>query len=93
MSYKIKQYSFDQAKALNVIIKPSVKKNKKLDVYNHSGQYITSIGDSNYKDYPTYLEEKGREYALERRKLYQLRHNGEHLKRGTAGYYAWYILW
>lgn len=91
--YKIKQHSFIEAKKLNVIIKPSIKKNKKIDVFSIEGKYITSIGDINYKDYPTYLEEEGKEKAMKRKALYQLRHKGENLNKNTAGYYAYYILW
>jgi hypothetical protein len=55
--YDIKKYSFDQAKKLNVIIKPSTRKNKKIDVYDKTNNLIASIGDKKYKDYPTYLKE------------------------------------
>ena len=30
--YQIKKYSFDQAEKMGVIIKPSIHKNKKIDV-------------------------------------------------------------
>lgn len=34
--YKITNYSYDKAKKLNVIIKPSSRKNKKIDIFNSS---------------------------------------------------------
>ena len=39
---------------LNVIIKPSINKNKKIDVFSNSGNFISSIGDIRYNDYPSY---------------------------------------
>ena len=53
--YKIKKYSFDQAKKLNVEIRPSKHKNKKIDVYKDN-LFLFSIGDIRYNDFPTYLE-------------------------------------
>ena len=49
-------------------------KNKKIDVYKN-GEYIASIGDVRYNDYPTYILNDGKKYADERRKLYYKRHN------------------
>ena len=40
--YKIKKYSYDQAKKLNVSIKPSTNKNKKIDVYKNSEIVVSS---------------------------------------------------
>ena len=53
--YKIKKYSYDQAKKLAVEIRPSEHKNKKIDVYKDN-IYLCSIGDIRYYDFPTYLE-------------------------------------
>ena len=52
--YKIKKYSYDQAKKLGVEIRPSEFKNKKIDVYKDD-VFICSIGDSRYLDFPSYL--------------------------------------
>ena len=95
MLYNIQPYSIKQAKALGVIIKPSKKKYKKVDVFDKSGNYLVSIGDNRYKDYPTYLAEGDTEYANERRRLYKIRHSGEgdENRKGTAGYFSYYILW
>jgi hypothetical protein len=42
--YKIKKYSYDQAKKLKVDIRASKYKNKKIDVYK-GDVFICSIGD------------------------------------------------
>jgi hypothetical protein len=91
--YEISQYSKDKAKELGVKILPSKNKNKKIDVFDWNGQYICSIGSINYKDYPTYLREKGQIYADHRRRLYRLRHAKDLKNIGSAGYYANLILW
>ena len=88
--YIIKKYSFDEAKKLGVEIKPSKIKNKKIDVFK-GDVFICSIGDSRYKDYPTYLE-INKEMADKRTMLYHQRHKKENIE-GTKGYYALKILW
>lgn len=88
--YKIKDYSYKQAEKLGVKIKPSNKKNKKIDVINKDGS-VVSIGNINYLDYPSYLE-INKKLADKHRKLYKTRHNYRKIK-GTAGYYANKILW
>jgi hypothetical protein len=87
--YKIKKYSYEQAKELNVEIKPSTNKKKKIDVFKDD-EKIASIGDINYSDYPTYVIEKGKEYADKRKLLYHKRHNKDN---GKNGLYALKILW
>jgi hypothetical protein len=89
--YKITDYSFDRAKEIGVIIKPSQKGNYKIDVYDKTGDYITSIGHRQYKDYGQYLKTNGKEYADYRRSLFYKRH-GKY-KKGTRGWYSSYILW
>lgn len=91
--YKITDYSKDRAKEIGVIIKPSTKKFKKIDVFDNNGIYMLSIGDSRYKDYPTYILENGKEYADVRRTLYKIRHNKDRKITGSAGFYADKILW
>ena len=91
--YKITDYSYNQAKKLNVNIKPSTKANFKIDIYDIAGNLITSIGHKDYKDYPTYLKENGKDYAEERRKLYKKRHEKDRSIKGSRGYYADKILW
>jgi hypothetical protein len=92
MDYKILPYSFQQAEKLGVKIKPSQKKDKKIDVFKNN-KLVTSIGAKNYKDFPTYTKEKGKEFADERRRLYKLRHKKNSSVVGSAGYYADKILW
>ncbi len=91
--YKITDYSYNQAKKLNVKIKPSKKKDSKTDVYDNLNNYITSIGNKNYNDYPNYILEKGKKYAEERRRLYKLRHEKDRNIKNSRGYYADKILW
>jgi hypothetical protein len=74
---------------MNLKLKPSTHKNKKIDVYK-DGDYITSIGDIRYSDYPTYIMTKGKAYADKRRTLYYERHKND---KGIAGQLAQKILW
>ena len=90
MSYKIKEYSYKQAEKLGVQIRPSTRKNKKIDVFKNNVK-VASIGDIRYRDYPTYIETKGKKYADERKKLYRIRHAND-INKG-AGMYANKILW
>ena len=90
--YKISDYSKKQAEKLNVTIKPSQKKDKKIDVIKN-GHVIASIGNKNYKDYPTYIQENGKTYADKRRKLYKLRHKNDIHIKNTPGFFAGRILW
>lgn len=74
-----------KADKLNVNIRLSKTKNKKLDVITKSGKIIP-IGDVHYEDFNIHGDK-------ERRKAYRARH-AENLKvPGTAGYYANKILW
>lgn len=90
--YKITKRQHDNAKKLNVVIKPSVKKNKKIDVIKN-GKIIASIGDIRYADYDIYLKNEGKAYADSRRALYKKRHQNDRNVRFSRGYYADKILW
>jgi hypothetical protein len=95
--YRIKKYSYIQAKKLGVIIRPSKNQQKKIDVYNEKGIFLASIGDILYNDYPTYLEleEKGKltpGTAEKKRKAYKARHIYKNVKNSPA-YFANNILW
>lgn len=90
--YKISDYSYRKAILLGVVITPSRNKNKKIDVYKN-GKKLVSIGFLGMKDYPTYVKEKGLEYANIRRKLYKIRNEKNRHKIGSAGFYADQILW
>ena len=89
MSYKIKNYSKQKAKNMNVEIKPSTNKNKKIDVFQNDKK-IASIGAIGYLDYPTYLLKDGKVIADKRRELYHQRHQND---KGLNGKYAKAILW
>jgi len=86
--YQISDYTKKRAKEIGVEVRPSKNKKKKIDVYKE-GQFIHSIGQADAKDYPTYLKEKGTEYANERRRLYHLRHT----KDSIGEYLAKWLLW
>lgn len=88
--YSIKDYSYDQAEKLGVKIRPSKKSHYKIDILDMNGDYITSIGNKKYLDFPSYLELKGEKFALNRRRLYHLRHKNDNKERG---FYALNILW
>jgi hypothetical protein len=90
--YTIKQYSYDKAKKLGVQIKPSTRKNKKVDVYKNNKR-IASIGALGYGDYPTFKQTEGIESANNHRKRYKIRHAKDRKVRGTPGYYADQLLW
>ena len=91
--YRITQYSKDQAQRLGVIIKQSTVQGKKIDVFDKKGDKLASIGAIGYGDYPTFIREKGFEYADKRRKLYKNRHEKDRHVRGSAGFFADRILW
>ena len=90
MTYTITNYSKQKAKEYDVIIKPSKKKNKKIDVYKDD-KLIASIGAKGYKDYGVFLEEEGKEFADKKRNLYRKR-NKKDLNSGN-GLWANRILW
>ena len=75
--YEIQPYTFRKAKQLGVVVKQSQRSNYKIDVFNKQGEYLFSGGDRRYGDFPTFLKERGEEYADERRRLYHQRHKGE----------------
>jgi hypothetical protein len=93
LAYKIKRYTYRQAKKLGVTVKPSKNKIKKIDVFNKKGEKLASVGQRGYKDYPTYIQTKGKKYADERRRLYKIRHAKDRKVKGSAGYYADQLLW
>ena len=90
MGYTITNYSKQKAKEYDVIIKPSKKKNKKIDVYKDN-KLIASIGAKGYKDYPTFILEDGKEYADKKRNLYRKRHKKDF--NSGNGLWANRILW
>lgn len=91
--YHILPYTIARAKRLGVIIKPSQKKGKKIDVFSPDGDYICSVGALGYGDYPTFIELHGQEYADKRRELYKKRHRKDIQEIGSKGWFADYLLW
>ena len=87
--YHITEYSNKKAKQMGLEIFPSKRKYKKIDVFKN-GQYITSIGDIRYMDYPSILAKEGKEIAEKHRRLYHVRHRNDD---GIAGKLALAILW
>jgi len=80
------------AKKIGVEIKPSTRKNKKLDVFR-GGVKVASIGDTRYNHYHSYIRTKGKEFADKRRRLYKIRHNKTRGKKDSPSYFSDRILW
>jgi len=57
--YHITAYTKAKAKEINVEVKPSTRKGKKIDVFR-DGKKIDSVGAIGYKDYPTYIATEGK---------------------------------
>ena len=94
--YVITDYTKRKAKQLNVVVKSSTNKNKKLDIFDMKGNKLASVGASGYMDYPTYTKTKGKTFADERRRLYLIRHSKDPDKRDgkfTPSYWARVLLW
>ena len=90
--YNIKQYTIDQAKKYGYEVKVAQNKKKKIDVYKDNIK-IGSIGNSQYKDYPTYIEERGLTFANVRRVLYHNRHKKDIERKGSNGWLSSILLW
>ena len=90
--YHITNYTKQKAKELNVTVKPSSNKKKKVDVFKDNKK-VASIGAIGYGDYPTYVKIEGKEYAKKRRELYKARHSKDSKVVGSNGYYANELLW
>lgn len=92
MSYKITDYTKQQASKLGVVVKPSTNKSKKLDVFK-SGEKVASVGGAGYADYPTHLKTSGKEFADERRRLFNKRFAKQSKVKNSNAYYAKNLLW
>jgi len=86
--YLITDYTHRKARQMGLHVQPSTNPKKKLDVYQ-DGKKIASVGAIGYSDYPTYLKEKGKAYAEERRRLYHLRHTKDTLGEKLARDLLW----
>lgn len=87
--YKINTKQKEIADKLGLKIFPSIKKDKKIDVYKNE-KYVTSIGAKGYDDYYSHLKTHDKVYANERRRLYLIRHKDN---VGDAGMLAKRLLW
>lgn len=97
MSYRITEYTREQARRLGVTVKPSTVKGKKIDVFK-DGKKLASVGALGYNDYPTFmrLEREGKVpkgTAEFRRKAYKIRHQKDRTVRGSNGWFADKLLW
>ena len=92
MPYIITDYTLQKAKQMKVTVQLSEIKNKKLDVFKNDVK-IATIGDSRYKDFPTYVIENGIEFANQRKRLYYIRHKKDIEKLNSNGFYAAKLLW
>jgi len=81
------------ASSYDLVIEPSHKKNKKLDVYKLDGSFLVSVGDSRYPDWWIYKKLEGRDFADRRRKLYYQRHSKGIQSQHLAEVISWLILW
>ena len=96
MSYQISARQKANAKKLNVTIKPSTNKKKKVDVFDKDNKKVGSIGAMGYKDYSIYLKELGKEKADIKKNAYLKRHSKEPKEKDgkkTNSFYADKILW
>ena len=87
--YKINTKQKEIADKLGLKIFPSIKKDKKIDVYKND-KFITSIGQKNAHDYYSHLKTHDKVFADERRRLYLARHKDN---VGTAGMLSKRLLW
>ena len=92
MDYKILPYTRKQAKLIGVEVKPSAKKDKKIDVYKNDKK-VASVGAYGMNDFPTFWLKKGEKFAKTRRRLYRIRHEKDRHIKGTNGWYADKLLW
>jgi hypothetical protein len=90
--YSITPYTQRQARRIGVEVRPSVKPEKKIDVFR-DGERIASIGARGMGDYPHYVRSHGMAYAKERQRLYKRRHGDDRLKRWTPSWLTDNLLW
>jgi hypothetical protein len=86
--YVITEYTKKKAREIDMEVRPSTHRGKKIDVYVDDVK-IASIGDIRYKDYPTFLQQDGKAIAEEHRRLYHQRHTKETLGEMLAKWLLW----
>lgn len=90
--YPITNYTKQRARELGVIVKPSTRKDKKIDIFRDDKK-VASVGAYGMNDYPTWLRLKGHSFAAERRRLYKIRHDKTRHVKGSPSWYADKLLW
>lgn len=91
--YSITDYTYRQAKKIGVMVFPSERAAKKIDVYDLEGNFLASVGAKGYGDYPTFIILYGKQYANERRRLYKQRHDADRHEMYSSGWLADQLLW
>jgi len=92
-TYEIQPYTNLMAYKHGVKAVPSKNLKKKIDVLDWNDNFICSVGDIKYGDYPTYFKERGADFAERRRELYHRRHIKHKDKIGSKSFYASRLLW
>ena len=90
--YQITDYTKQKARELGVDVVNSKNPKKKIDVLK-DGKKIASVGSVGYRDYPTFINLKGKDFAEQRRSLYRKRHSKDMNVVGSNGWYANKLLW
>jgi hypothetical protein len=90
--YQITDYTKQKARELGVDVVNSKNPKKKIDVLK-DGKKIASVGSVGYRDYPTFIKLKGKDFADQRRSLYRKRHSKDINVVGSNGWYANKLLW
>jgi hypothetical protein len=86
--YDISKTTYTIAKRYGLVVVPSTRKNKKIDVYKDD-HFLASIGDSRYDDMHTHLKKNGKAVAEERRRLYYLRHKRDTMRENLSKLLLW----
>ena len=92
MTYRITNYTRKQGLKIGVVVKPSTKPDKKIDVFRN-GEKIASVGAFGMNDYPTFIRKRGITFAKTRRKLYKQRHERDRHIKWSNGWLADKLLW
>ena len=93
MPYEIQPYTHLMAYKYGVKAVVSRNPNKKIDVLDWNDNFICSIGDIKYKDFPTFFKERGEAYAEKKRSLYHNRNMKRSNVLGSKSFYASRLLW
>lgn len=91
--YKVSDYTKKQAKKLGVQVFPSDKPKYKIKIYDKNGIFMFYGGNSQYSDFPSYMQSHGKEYADSRRELFRIRHRKEIENEGSRGWWIAQLLW